>query len=479
MRNVILLCLDTVRKDYFDEYAPRLVERSEVVYVQARAASAWSIPSHASMFAGTLPHQHGVHTHARDYTPLADRGTFLADLPGHAAVGVSANAYVGSAFGFDSLFDTFHDVSRDSVTFTNGLDPLSFQPSTEGRAKVLEYLRESLRNRYPVRSLANAVLSEVDFYEPFFSGRPWPELLDNGTRAALSLALDEFVGHERDDRPVFGFVNLMEAHTPMYHHYDYDRSLHSVPNRWTSKEGPEGGAYDLSHHAEEFADYLENWRQLYGASIDYLDRHVSDWLDDLRARTTNPTSVIITSDHGQNLGLPEDDGMFGHHTSLTESVLHVPMTVVNPPAGYDPEYAEYASHLDLGRLVSAIADDRVLDVTRDVVLAEVMGHTGAFPIDTDLTYWDRQLRCFYDAAEPDRKVVWDSLETTTTVEIDGDQPCWQRNLEETELPPEADTRAFESDILTSKRGAVIAELLGPDRDIDDATVERLADLGYL
>jgi len=50
MRNVVVICLDTVRKDYFDRYAPRLQDRADVIYDQCRAVSSWSVPSHASMF---------------------------------------------------------------------------------------------------------------------------------------------------------------------------------------------------------------------------------------------------------------------------------------------------------------------------------------------------------------------------------------------------------------------------------------------
>ena len=31
MRNVVLLCLDTVRKDYFDQYAPKLDALADVI----------------------------------------------------------------------------------------------------------------------------------------------------------------------------------------------------------------------------------------------------------------------------------------------------------------------------------------------------------------------------------------------------------------------------------------------------------------
>ncbi|WP_435159099.1 alkaline phosphatase family protein [Haladaptatus sp. DFWS20] len=61
-RNVLLVCLDTVRADVFGEHANCLHRMADVSFTQCRAASSWTIPSHASMFTGQLPSVHGVHT---------------------------------------------------------------------------------------------------------------------------------------------------------------------------------------------------------------------------------------------------------------------------------------------------------------------------------------------------------------------------------------------------------------------------------
>jgi len=96
MRNIVLLCLDTVRKDFFDEYAPRLVDRADIVYDGCRAASSWSAPSHASMFTGQLPSEHGVHAYQRDFSVIDREDTFLGELPDYQALGASANVWAGS-----------------------------------------------------------------------------------------------------------------------------------------------------------------------------------------------------------------------------------------------------------------------------------------------------------------------------------------------------------------------------------------------
>lgn len=297
MRNVVLLCLDTVRKDLFDTFAPRLRERADTVYHQIRAPSCWTVPSHASMLTGQLPHVHGVHTHSREFT-MDHESTFLSDLPEHGHVGVSTNVFFGPGYGADSFFDVFEKVSVSDFRFLSAPAPEDFDLSEEGYSYFLSKLLEEGR---PIRGLANGVLSKfVDPYDVLFSGRPWPEVKDNGTKRALSRAKGLITAEEAPRTPVFAFVNLMEAHTPMYHHVGLDDDLHSVPDSWTTRGGPY--PYPINEDLDEYDRYMTNWTQLYGASIDYLDRLLVPWIEEIRRVTDLETTVVVTSDHGQNLG---------------------------------------------------------------------------------------------------------------------------------------------------------------------------------
>lgn len=472
MRNVLLLCLDTVRTDYFEQFAPRLTQQADTVYTQCRAASGWSVPSHASMFTGELPHVHGVHTHSRQYTQIPRNETFIADLPAHTSIGVSTNAYASGAYGFDSYFEEFTDVSRDGLQFDAGLSPSD--PSINS---PMDFLSRSLRHPHPFRSFANGVLWKFNPYDYLYSSRPWPEKKDNGTKEALSVARSTILDMESTNSPLFAFLNLMEAHFPMYHHQEYDQDLHSVPTSWTSKEGPDGGAYDISHNVEQYEQYLENYRELYAASIDYMDRLVSDWIDEIRRNTENDTTVVITSDHGHNLGTEADEFLFGHHTSLSEAVLHVPLLIINPPDGYPERHDQLVSHLDLGSLLVALAHDEEYRFAADRILAEVIGHTGAFPINSKLTYWDRLIRSVYNGTE---KTTWDSLGTVDAYSLDPESPSKQTHVNSIDgTYPEEDVGLFDVDILTAKRTAVENEFDSQDTDVEGEVKQRLSDLGYV
>ncbi|MFP9062471.1 sulfatase-like hydrolase/transferase [Natrialbaceae archaeon A-chndr2] len=470
MRNVVLLCLDTVRKDYFDEFAPRLTERAEAVYHQCRAASGWSVPSHASMFTGELPHVHGVHTHARDFTRIDLTETFLEGLPDHARIGVSTNAYASRYYGFDSFFEEFSQVPHaGALQFDHALSPRDPDLWDVGH---LEYVRRALQDAQPIRSLTNGVLAKVNPYDLLFSGWPWPEIQDKGTKKALSEATSRILTTECIDRPVFAFLNLMDAHVPMYHHRGLNRELHSVPNSWTSKGGP--SAKEVNRHPGQHHEFVRNYEQLYSASIEYLDRQVDAWIDEIQRRTEHPTTIVITADHGENLGSAADEERFEHHSSLSEAILHVPLVLINPPDGYPYTESKLVSHLELGELLVRLAHGERYSFGDEPITGEVIGHTGE---DAGGAYWDRLIRCAYT---DQRKIRWDSLGRTAVFDLDLDTETRVKRTTADELDgfPIEDTTLFESDILASKRMALECEPQ-VEQVVNGERKRQLAQMGYL
>lgn len=473
-RNVVLICLDTVRKDYYDEYATRLRERVDVSFEQCRAASSCTVPSHASFMTGSLPHQHGINSFDNDFGRRDREDTFLADLPEHDALGVSANAFAGSPFGFDGLFDGFVDVTW-TRRFHHGMDPVEYatRTDTEGLGFYVRFLRTALEHDHTLATLANAALAQGDV--SVFSRVPVPNPLDCGTKTLLGRANDLVDGA---DEPFFLFANLMEAHAPHRNVLGYDQSLHDVPNTWNSITAIDDWDV-LMNGVDGHREDLEHFRQLYAAAIDYLDRTVAAFVDGLLAATDRETTIIVTADHGENLCLPADDGLFEHKSSLSEGLLHVPLSIVNPPEGYPGREERLVSQLDLGRLVTGLARGETPDITTDRAVAERVGTTIGATVyrpemsEEERTYWSRMLRCTYDGTE---KVVWDSLGNATEYELDPQLPSWEKAVAEDVPIPLWAERLFDVDIETHRRQF---DAGGPSPDVDEFTKNRLEELGYL
>jgi hypothetical protein len=414
------------------------------------------------MFTGLLPHRHGVHTHDRAFSGLEVEDTFLGSLTRHATVGVSANVFAGPAFDFDDLFEEFTTVS-ETRRFTPGLDPGAFEGSRGGIAEYLEFLGASMKRPHPTRSLGNGVLAVLD---ELSTDAPVSKLLDDGA-SAVARACRRRVGDAGE--PFFLFANFMDAHTPLRHHRYLDDGIHDAPPDFSTDSQ---SVWDLIGSVEDHRTYLRYRRGLYGATIEYLDRVVDSLVDWLADATTLETTVILTADHGENLGYPADDELVRHKSSLSEGLLHVPLLVLDPPAGSDSRVGGYVSHCSLGDLVTSVATDRLPALARDHVAAEVVGMSAGPEPPGDRDYWDRLQRAAYG---DETKYVWDSLGNSTEHELDPGSPCWQRAVADGVTVPgwaeglfATDAREYKERVLEDATRA----------DVDDAVSRRLEQLGY-
>src|SRR5687767_14995547 len=260
------------------------------------------MPSHAAMFTGLLPRASGV-SQAPGETPMSCRPVleshadrFLSEVlrrAGYRTRGVSSNIWVSNASGYGTGFDEFRDVmpNRAADMMSRKLKPRT------------RWALDALRARS-----------------------------DDGAGAAGQLLRQWFT--DRDERPNFWFVNLIECHSP-----------YLPPKPWNDLP-----ALDRVRAAEEARrhltvmeiwrvcvaefdipdDALERMRRLYDRSVRQLDAWVADTLTALDdAGQLDDTLVLITSDHGENFG---EGDLLGHAFSLDERLLHVPFIASGPGA---------------------------------------------------------------------------------------------------------------------------------------------------
>lgn len=306
--NVLLIVLDAARADHFEPYgAPRgstpvvaELARSGRHVPYAYAAGSWTVPSHAAMFSGLLPRAAGL-SRAPEGTPQSCRPQLQALrerlLPevlrrsGYETRALSTNAWLTPLSGFDTGFDKFEliDPSRN----------LEF--GSEGRRHGARAAWEALRAR-----------------------------ADDGARGALDL-LGVWLAQPRT-QPLFCFVNLVEAHSP----YLPPKPFNDLGALDRMRAAADARRY-LSMNAiwraslgqlEVPSEVIERMRRLYAASIGSLDAWIGEVLERLaHAGMLEDTLVIVTADHGENLG---EGGMMGHSFSLDERLLRVPLIASGP-----------------------------------------------------------------------------------------------------------------------------------------------------
>jgi arylsulfatase A-like enzyme len=307
-RNAVLIVMDTVRADslslhgYSRDTTPQLARwaKQGVRFDWALAPAPWTFPSHCSFLTGQWPSTLGAHWKPVLDAPVPTLAEFLASH-GYATAGFAANTHWCS---YESRMDRGFAHYEDY--------PLT--PSTMlGTTMLGRWLLTNLRS--------------PDDY----SSVKWIRAQSRDAKG-INRAFLEWLSHDRDgNRPFFAFLNYLDAHEPFL-----------PPER----EGPHFGLRPQS--AAESRMLLDYWdrdklelsprevqlaRDSYESCIAALDRQLGALLDELTQRgTLRDTLVVITSDHGEQLG---EHGIFNHGYSLYAHEVHVPLVVLDPraPAG--------------------------------------------------------------------------------------------------------------------------------------------------
>ena len=298
--NVLMIVLDTVRAQSLSLYGygrsttPRLeaLARSGVRFDNARSTAPWTLPSHASMFTGRWPHE----LFDAPEQKLSGQFPTLAEVlasRGYATGGFVANTYYcnagfGLAQGFDHYEDFYQvfDASPTEVLRHSGL----------GR-NLIALTGDEESSRPGGRKDADKINADFLTWLPTTKGRPF-----------------------------FAFLNYFDAHAPYITPERADRHFGLVPSShadqevirtWQDRKTPEATEHEL-----------ELSRDAYDDCIAYLDSALGRLFDELDSQgVLENTLVIVTSDHGEEIG---EHNLLGHGRSLYSEELHVPLIVVRP-----------------------------------------------------------------------------------------------------------------------------------------------------
>ena len=331
--NVVLIVLDTQRVDRLGCYgypkrtSPRLDAFAEdaLVFDNAISAAIWTLPSHASIFTGLFPSEHGA-TYAHrwldeDFTTMAE----VLAAEGYETVAFSNNYWVSSITNVTQGFDRV--LRPASIHYSRG------NSISEFADKVL----------YP----AGLVGKWVGVWTAEDTGAKY-------TNQLVTRWLDT-----RDpSRPFFLFVNYMEPHDPYRPHLPHRELFVSARDIGTSYRTTWGMPQEFSLlgrdvYTERELDLLN---EVYDGETRLTDDYVGELLERLAGRVAfDDTLIIITSDHGENLG---DHHLQGHAHCVYDTVAHVPLIV------------RYPRRLAPGRNAELVQTTDLLPTVMDVVRGE-------------------------------------------------------------------------------------------------------------
>jgi arylsulfatase A-like enzyme len=310
--NIVLVVLDTVRRDRisaygyeratmptFDEFAS-----TATLFEDAVTQSSWSIPAHASLLTGLAPSAHQATTVSpvlRARRPLPA----VLSSAGYETYAVSPNEFVRPATGFGDGFDEFHACSRFTVP------------------ESVVSVAAPLLNRLTASPLRRPVERGFNWRREHGEKRGVVEPPQYGVPERIEKTLDQ------SREPFFLFVNLPHAHLPRSPDPTY-RDQFVEADAPTSKVVKTGRTHTFGDDVMD-EQAIAAMSDLYDADLRTLDDRLSTVLDVVDEHTVDgETLVVLVSDHGEHLG---ERGLVGHHHSLFEPVLSVPLAIDFPENG--------------------------------------------------------------------------------------------------------------------------------------------------
>jgi len=298
--SVVLVSIDSLRADFCSPYghsplfAPgekttpfldRLAQEG-VLFESCSAASPWTLPSHVSILSGASPPEHGVR--ARRFRIPADLGLISEKFQdaGWATGGFFSAPFLHPAWGFFRGFDVY----LPGPPYLQGLEAAEAMVQ-RGSRKI------------------------QGFHEQADSDR-------ETSPATLGKALEWLEEDERWRDPFFLFIHLWDPH------YDYQPPKDYAVRFHPGYEGPVDGTGFNDDTGKWGPEDLDHFKALYEAEIRYTDDHLASFFSRLEDwGIANRVVFAVVSDHGDEFA---EHGQLGHHKTLFEEVMHVPMVLRAP-----------------------------------------------------------------------------------------------------------------------------------------------------
>lgn len=346
VRNIIFITVDQWRgeclslRGHAHVRTPHLdaLAREGVAFINHFANAAPCAPSRASLHTGLYLHNHRV---AMNGTPLDQRHT-------NWALEMRKAGYRPALIGYTDQTPDPRGLARtDPRLFTYegvlpGLDEIAFA----GMEKTGPWQADLLAKNYPAEAKREMELLSLrapgpDWEDGASAPRPWVIKSEDGDTAFLINRAKEFISSQASARDVPGFVlhlSILKPHPPF---------VASEP--WNARHDPamvdgfvrapsldaEGAmhpwlAYQVAnplYHPPENEKRLRRLKAVYYGLMEETDHYLGALFAHLKqAGLWDDTAIIVTSDHGEQMG---DRHLIGKCGWFDES-FHVPLIIRDP-----------------------------------------------------------------------------------------------------------------------------------------------------
>jgi arylsulfatase A-like enzyme len=310
--NIVLIILDALRADHLSCYGylrkttPNIdkIAKEGVLFKNAFSPAVWTVPSMASIFTGTYPSRHGA---------------------------VSRHRYLGHELF--TLAEVLRDEGYRTIVYSN--NPFVSAKET-GLARGFDIVKGLDYHLRGIKTICWKVFEIVR------------GIKDNGAYYTNKYIKQWLRKHYLNDFPFFLLIHYLETHAP----YKW------IPKPYRTAYLENGlGFADIKKVNQDYQKYLvgtiemkehdfQILNALYDAEIAYLDFRVNEIFNLLKEmEILDDTLLIITSDHGENIG---DHNLMHHAYCLYDTLLKVPL-IIRCPEVFPPSSVnfELVSTLDI------------------------------------------------------------------------------------------------------------------------------------
>lgn len=305
--NVLLIVIDTLRPDRLGAYGSRrgltpfldsIAERG-FVFQNAYAQTSWTNASIASLLTSRYQSQHRVTSFK---SVLSEHEITLTEVlreHGYATGGISANFLVVAQLGFGQGFDHYQVL-------------VATQTDADGKTIYVKERAERVNQ----------------------AGLTW---------------LDE-TRRQRPRAPIYLYLHYMEPHNP-YHPPDVylERVLDGRPRPDQEAANRRMRLPNVGYFSDEIVQAVQD---LYDAEVMSVDAALRDLFAALQQRGfLDNTVVVILADHGEEF---REHGLMGHHQTLFEEVIRVPLLMTVPGEGAGARVETIVSLTDVAPTILAL-----------------------------------------------------------------------------------------------------------------------------
>lgn len=344
--NILWISLESVRADHTSlhgygrdttPFLSELSDRSDATILDPMiAASNWTPASTASMLTGTHLSTHQVGQDGKANHSLPSSVETLPQLlsdAGYTTVLFAPNPYISYETGLVRGFDHSEMLAIGKESFI-GNDSLA---------------RDGLKIAFR-RFLEN----------PTFSPREFKHDLGNSTNCFVEYRTRRFLKSNRQANPFFLYAHIQSPHHA-YHPISKFRDVYTDEIKLSTSEA-DALSDDVYEGAESITERIatgldlspQEWaaiEAMYDADIRYADHTVERLVRMVEEHVDGPLVIVVVGDHGDLFG---EYGLLGHNLVLHDGLIRVPGLVVGINDVIASE-SDVTQHIDLTSTIANMA----------------------------------------------------------------------------------------------------------------------------